>query len=231
VRPSPTLPPVAPPQSNLPLGLLIGGVAVGALIALLTSPAWVPIIAASLVGTEPKAAWYLSRASAFVAFALLWVSMVSGLIITNKMARVWPGVFTAFDLHQYTSLLGLGFATFHALVLLGDQYITYNLAQLLVPFASGDYRPLWVGLGQVALYISILVTFTFYIRKQIGNWAWHVIHLLSYAMFALALLHGMFSGTDSGNAWVSALYWAGGFSLLFLTIYRVLITRATAPAR
>jgi predicted ferric reductase len=145
------------------------------------------------------------------------------------MARVWPGVFTAFDLHQYTSLLGLGFATFHALILLAEHYIGYSLVQILVPFAGGDYRPLWVGLGQIALYLSILVTFTFYIRKQIGNRAWHLIHLLSYVLFALTLLHGIFSGTDSGNLWVTAFYWAAGFSLLFLTIYRMLIRRV-APA-
>ena len=75
------------------------------------------------------------------------------------------------------------------------------------------------------------MTFTFYIRKQLGNRTWRLIHLLSYLMFAMALLHGVFSGTDSGNLWVSALYWAGGLSLLFLTIYRMLIKRAPAPAQ
>jgi predicted ferric reductase len=226
--PPPTLAPVAPPQANLPLGLLVGAVGVGALIAVLTIPAWVPTLARSLVGAQPQAAWYLSRASAFVAFGLLWISMVSGLIITNKMARVWPGVFTAFDLHQYTSLLGLGFAAFHALVLLADHYIGFTLVQILVPFAGPDYRPLWVGLGQIAFYLSILVTFTFYIRKQIGNRLWHVIHLLSYLLFALALLHGVLSGTDSGNVWVNMGYWAGGVSLLVLTLYRLMIQRVTA---
>ncbi len=230
--PRPAITPVAPPPTNLPLSLLIGGVFVGGLLALISIPFWVPTLAGSLVGTEPKAAWYLSRASAFVAFGLIGISMASGLLITNKMARVWPGVFTTFDLHQYTSLLGLGFAAFHALILLADQYIGYNLLQVLVPFASTGYRQLWVGLGQTALYLSILVSFTFYIRKQIGNRAWQVIHLLSYLLFALTLLHGVLSGTDSGNMWVTMLYWGAGFSLLFLTIYRILIKRATpAPAR
>jgi len=226
--PPPTLPPVTPPRANLPLALLVGAAGVGALVAVVSIPAWVPTLAASLVGEQPHAAWYLSRASAFVAFALLWISMVSGLIIPNKMARVWPGVFTAFDLHQYTSLLGLGFAAFHALVLLADRYIGYTLVQILVPFGGADYRPLWVGLGQIALYLSILVTFTFYIRKQIGTRLWHLIHLLSYLLFALALLHGVFSGTDSGNLWVNMFYWAGGFSLLVLTLYRLLLPRRAA---
>ena len=37
-------------------------------------------------GVEPKAYWYLSRSSAIVAYILLWISMVLGLAITNKLA-------------------------------------------------------------------------------------------------------------------------------------------------
>jgi len=40
-----------------------------------------------------------------------------GVTMTNKMARIWPGGPTAFDAHQYTSLLGLTFALFHAIIL------------------------------------------------------------------------------------------------------------------
>src|SRR6478735_3221776 len=53
------------------------------------------------------------------------------------------------------------------------------------------YQPLWVALGQIGLYLCILVTFTFYIRRQLGNHLWHVIHFASYGMFAFALLHGL----------------------------------------
>jgi predicted ferric reductase len=221
----PPAPEVAPP-SALTLGLLAGAMLVGAAVALITIPVWIPLLAGSLAGAEPKASWYLSRASAFVAFGLLWISMASGLLITNKMARVWPGVFTAFDLHQFTSLLGLGFAVFHALVLLLDRYITYNLFQVLVPFAASGYRPLETALGQIALYLSVLVTVTFYVRKQIGNRAWHLIHFLSYGVFALALVHGLTSGTDSGNPWISGLYWVSGLSLLALTLHRFMRRQA-----
>ena len=44
----------------------------------------------------------------------------------------------------YTSL-ALAFALFHALILLGDRYIGYSPATLLLPFASHDYRPISVG--------------------------------------------------------------------------------------
>lgn len=215
-------PAVRKPSTSVPVWAVGAAVAVGTLLALVAIPAWVPVLGASMVGTEPQAYWYLSRASAFVAFALLWVSMASGLMITNKMARVWPGAFTAFDLHQFTSLLGLGFGLFHGIVLIGNAYIPYSLADVLVPFAGSAYRPLWTGIGQVGLYVSALVSFTFYIRKQLGNRLWRLVHYLSYAAFAMSLLHGLFSGTDSGNMWVAGVYWLAALSLGGLTLHRAM---------
>lgn len=174
-----------------------------------------------LFGTT-NVAWYLSRSSAMVAFVLLWASMALGVGISNKMARIWPGAFTAFDLHQYTGLLGSAFVGVHMLALLGDTYIGYNLVQILVPFASTAYEPLWVGIGQIALYVLIPVTLSFYARKRLGTRAWRTIHGLGYGFFALSLLHGLFSGTDSHNGWALAIYGFSTLSLVALTAYRLL---------
>lgn len=203
--------------------LLVLAFLVGVAAALITQPLWQPNLSASLLSVEPKAFWYLSRSSAFVAYGLLWLSMVMGLLMTNKLARSWPGVAAAFDLHQHVSLLGLLFAAFHALILLGDQYIGYTVPQLLVPFASTAYRPLFVGLGQVGIYVMALVSVTFYMRRWIGKHAWRVIHFLSFAVFLMVLAHGLLSGTDSTAGWVQAMYWVTGGSVLFLTVYRVLL--------
>lgn len=194
-------------------GLVAGGVA---LIV------WLPGLAASVVGAQPKVFWYLSRSSAVAAYGLLWLSMVFGLVLTNRLARLWPGGPTAFDLHQYTSLLGTGLALFHALILIGDGYLQYSLGQLLVPFASAPYRPLWVGLGQVAFYGLGLVSLSFYARQPLGKTTWRVIHAASFALFGLALLHGLLAGTDSGAGLMLLMYWVTGGSVLFLTLYRAL---------
>lgn len=212
---------VAPKQTGVPLWALGISAAAGTALAIIVIPIWVPILGASLVGTDAKAYWYLSRASGIAAFLLLWVSMASGLLISNKMARTWPGGFAAFDLHQFSSLLALGFTLFHAFILLGNHYIEYNLAQLLVPFAGSSYRPNWTGIGQVALYLSVLVSFTFYVRRQIGYRMWRLIHFLSYALFLMALVHGIYSGTDSSSVWVSWMYWLTGTSLIALNINRI----------
>jgi predicted ferric reductase len=151
--------------------------------------------------------------------------MAMGVMITNKLARIWPGGPFAFDLHEYATLLGLAFALFHALILMGDQYIHFNLMTVLVPFTSADYRPVWVGLGQLAFYTMAIVTLSFYVRKRITPRVWRQLHYLSFLTFLLALAHGIFGGTDSGSVWVRGLYWASGGVLLFLFVYRILASR------
>jgi predicted ferric reductase len=219
------------PAVALPgLVLILGGAVAGAALALLVLPLWVPALGGSLQGDAPRGYWYLARSSALVAYVLVWLSMLLGTSITSKLARVWPGGPTAFDLHQYTSLLGLGFALFHALILLGDHYIHYSIVQVLLPFAGDSYRPLAVGVGQVAIYLMAAVGLSFYVRRRIGTRTWRLIHFLSFAVYLMTLAHAVTAGTDSGALWTTVFYLGSGASLLGLIGYRVL-TRKAAPAR
>jgi len=204
---------------------------VGLLIAMLVLPKWLPNMATSLTGSDPKVYWYLSRGTAFVSLSILWISMALGLGMTNKLARTWPGAPAAFAIHEYVSLLGLAFAIFHGLVLLGDHYINFTIAQIFMPFATSNYRPLWVGIGQIGFYIWVIVALSFYIRQAIGQKTWRVIHYLSFAMYIMGLAHGLFSGTDSTTNWAYWYYWISGGSLLFLLIYRIVntITEKLSP--
>jgi predicted ferric reductase len=224
----------SPPDSaldNLPamplqsLVLVLVAVGAGVFAAVVALPTWLPGLSASLLDAEPKAYWYLSRSSALVAYGLLWLSMIFGLLMSSRTARAWPGGPAAFDLHQHASLLGLALALFHALILMGDRYIQADLRQVLVPFAYAGYEPLWVGLGQVGIYLMALIGLSFYIKGQIGRAAWRAIHFISFLMFGLALAHGIWSGSDSAQAWAQGLYWFTGGSVLFLTAYRALVAR------
>jgi len=201
--------------------LLALAMIIGLLLAALVLPNWLPNLGYSLNGDAPKAYWYLSRATAFASLSLLWLSMALGMGITNKMARTWPGAAAAFAIHEYVSLLGLGFAAFHALVILGDHYINFTLVQLLVPFSTVDYRPFWVGVGQIGFYVWLIVALTFYIRSLIGQKTWRALHYASFAMYLMGLLHGLFSGTDSSMPWATSYYWISGGILLFLFFGRV----------
>ncbi len=218
----PTDPDSMEPTVPLEMAILIlFGVAAGTLIATVALQTWWPSLTASLFGAQAQGYWDLARASGVVAYLLMWLSVALGLIITDRFARLWPGGPVAFDLHQFASLLGLAFALFHGLVLLGDQYIHYTLLQILVPFAT-SYRGFWVGLGQLALYALVPITFTFYFRRRIGAATWRAIHYGSFITFALITVHGLLSGSDTANPVVLAMYALTGVSVCFLTLYRML---------
>ena len=207
------------PGGSSPLPVLLS-ILVGILLSLMVVPGWLPGLVRSMQGDQPTAFWLLSRASALVSFGLLWLSMLFGLLITSKTARLWPGSPTAFDLHEHTSLLGLLFALLHALLLLGDQYIHFHPLQLALPFASTAYRTFAVGLGQLAFYAWVILVSSFYLRKKISQPAWRALHWTSFLAFILSLVHGITAGTDSSAALMMGFYWTASGSILFLFAYK-----------
>jgi predicted ferric reductase len=103
-------------------------------------------------------------------------------------------------------------------VLLFDKFLPFNILQILIPFID-SYRPLWVGLGIISFYILLLVTFTFYLRQQIGVKAFRSIHLFSLLGYLGTTLHGLFAGTDSALPMTKVLYVGTFLIVVFLTIY------------
>ncbi|MGD0173901.1 MAG: hypothetical protein ABSC61_05625 [Anaerolineales bacterium] len=205
------------------MALLLASVA-GAFAVVLLLPAAIPGLTGSLLGPEPKVYWYLARSSAWVAYLLLWLSMIFGLLITGKISRVWPGGPAAVDVHQFVSLLGIAFALFHGLILTGDRYIGFSVVQVLVPFSNPLYRPFWVGIGQIGFYTLVLVGLSYYVRRSLTPRVWRLIHYLSFLTFLLVLIHGITSGSDSAQPWAMLAYLITGGSVWFLTVYRVVST-------
>ena len=168
-----------------------------------------------------QALWYLTRAAGMLAYLLLWLSTAWGLAVTSKIFDPLLHRAFTYDMHQYLSLLAIGFTVLHVGVLLADRYLPFSAAQVLVPFIA-PYRPLWVGIGVIGLYLTLLVTVTFYIRRWIGQKTFRAIHLSSFIAYASVTLHGLFAGTDS-VLWAMQLIYAGTFLVIvFLTVYWVM---------
>jgi predicted ferric reductase len=164
------------------------------------------------------ATWYMTRAAGWVAYFLLWFSMVWGLAIPTKFFQRMLSPTFVVDFHEYISLLAIGFVAVHVGVLLIDQYLPFTLAQILVPFAA-TYKPFWVGLGIIGAYLSLLVTVTFYLRKRIGQKRFKAIHTLSIAGYLGVVLHAFFSGSDSSLMGVQLIYLSTFLVVVFLTAY------------
>jgi methionine sulfoxide reductase heme-binding subunit len=169
-----------------------------------------------------QALWYVTRAAGLVAYLLFWLSTVWGLAVSSKIFDPVLQRFFTHDMHQFISLLAIGFIILHVVVLLADRYMPFSVAQILVPFIA-PYRPVWVGLGVIGLYLTLLVSITFYIRQRIGYRTFHVIHLASFAAYILALVHGWMSGTDSTLGMTQAMYAVSALAVIFLLVYRILI--------
>lgn len=167
-----------------------------------------------------SAYWYMARAGGIVSYLLIWFSVVWGLVLSTKITgKLIPAPIT-YGLHEFLSILAVVFAVLHAVVLLGDEYIKFNVFHLAVPFIA-PYEPLWTGLGIIGLYLTAALTISFYFRKQIGQKTWRTLHYLTFVAFVLAAVHGMMAGSDSGLIMTTLLYWGTGFSVVFLVYYRL----------
>ena len=164
--------------------------------------------------------WYLSRAAGFTAYLALFASMALGMMITTRAAARSGRQQLVFDMHRFTAILALALSLFHVYVLLGDQYLSFSVWQLSVPFAS-PYRTLASTLGVISLYAMVIVVASFYVRKYIGQRAWRVIHFITFAMYAGVTLHGMTAGTDTVQTWAKLIYVSTGVAVLALLAYRI----------
>ena len=201
---------------------LIASVMVGSLI--LGSPTGSAIISTlkSLFVTDSvQTMWYITRSAGITAYILLWLSTAWGLAVSSKILDPILHRSFTYDFHQYISLLSIGFIFLHVIVLMLDRYLPFSLVQILVPFTS-SYRSVWVGIGIIGFYLTLLVTVTFYMRSMIGMKAFRAIHVLSLVAYLGATIHGFFAGTDTPLVSMVGLYAITFLVIVFLLAYWVI---------
>jgi sulfoxide reductase heme-binding subunit YedZ len=169
---------------------------------------------------ETSAYWYMSRAAGLLGYLLLWAASAWGLVVSTKVAKGLIAAPLATGLHEFLSLGALVFSAFHALILLGDGYIDFNLVDVIYPFAA-SYRTGWVGLGQLGFYLITALIISFYVRKIIRPKTWRSLHYLTFLAYAMVVVHSLTTGTDAGELAVQAMYLGTGGTVVFLIYYRL----------
>ncbi len=169
-----------------------------------------------------QAMWFITRSAGIVAYLVLWLSVAWGLAVSSRILDTLLHRSFTYEFHQFLSLLAIGFIALHIIVLYFDRYLPYSISQLLVPFLS-PYRPVWVGIGVIALYLTLLVTVTFYLRSRIGMKAFRSIHVLSLVAYLATAVHGLMSGTDSSLPAVAFMYVATFLVTVFLLSYWAIV--------
>jgi sulfoxide reductase heme-binding subunit YedZ len=151
-----------------------------------------------------QALWALGRGTGVVALVMFTLAMVIG--IAARSGRPLPGLgrFGTSDLHRTAALTGTGLIAVHVTSLLADPYAQLKLVDLVVPFLA-TYRPLWLGLGTLAVDTLVVVTVVSLLRQRLGPRTFRIVHWATYALWPVALLHALGSGTDAGSVWFRAL--------------------------
>ena len=103
--------------------------------------------------------------------------------------------FVVAGLHRNVSLLVVVFVGVHIATAVLDPYAGIRLIDAVVPFAS-SYRPVWVGLGALAVDLLAAVIVTSLVRVRLGLRAWRAVHWAVYVIWPVAVVHALGSGSD-----------------------------------
>ena len=164
--------------------------------------------------------WVATRIVGFLGYFAIAGSVIYGLLLSTKVLDAIAHRPVSYALHKDLAAIGLGLSAVHAALLTLDSTVPFSLGEVVVPFAA-PYRPLWVGVGQVGLYLLGIVYASFSVRRRIGQRTWRALHYLTFLAFAGATAHGILAGTDTATPWAWWSYVAASMVVIFLTAYRV----------
>ena len=177
-------------------------------------------------GFDEQIWWLVARAGGVVALILVAASVLWGLLLSSKYLDGGPKPKGLLHLHRYLGGLSVLFTGIHVLGLYLDSYIQFTVAELLVPFVS-TWRPGAVAAGVVSFWFLIAVQGTSMMMRHLPRRFWKWIHLTSYLLLPLGVLHGIMAGTDASETW----YRLGSGALIGLLTWLTAWRAWRVPAR
>jgi sulfoxide reductase heme-binding subunit YedZ len=165
--------------------------------------------------------WNALRAAGIGTYLMLWATVCWGLVGTAAVGGKRISRATAVTMHQFLATTAFVLLGLHIGLLLVDSFVPFGPLDVAVPLHS-SYERIPVALGIGATYLFALVLLSSWIRKRIGTKLWRTLHLLAVPSFALALVHGVFAGTDTARPWMWWGYVATGGIALFLMLVRTM---------
>jgi DMSO/TMAO reductase YedYZ heme-binding membrane subunit len=143
--------------------------------------------------------WYLNRSTGLVLLLLLTITTVLGVLSTGQGGRIVPR-FVGQALHRNLALWSVVLLALHVTTAVVDTYVDIRWWQAVVPWAGSTYLPLWLGFGTLSLDLLVLVVVTSLARARLRHRSWRLVHLLAYAAWGVAVVHGLGIGTDLRQA-------------------------------
>jgi sulfoxide reductase heme-binding subunit YedZ len=184
---------------------------------------------AEILGLDGPLLWYLNRSTGVVTIVLLTLTTVLGVLAIGgrPAGRVPRFVTQAF--HRNVALLSVLLLIIHLVTAVLDTFVEIRWWEMFIPFV-GSYEPLWVGFGALATDLMIVVVLTSLVRTRMQHNLWRGIHISAYALWGLAIGHGIGVGTDmTENMWLLTVACAIAVPLAAtLRLGRLIIDRSSA---
>ncbi len=182
------------------------------------------------MGVWQSITWDIARAGGFTAYILLTLSVAIGLALTLQWQSPgkWPRLLNS-ELHNFTTLLALIFTGIHVLAVWIDPFTSFGWNEVLIPFVS-HYRPLWMALGIVGLYLGLAIGLSTWLRPLIGYAWWRRLHVLTLLLYALVTVHGIATGSDT-QTWWGVLIYVSSVALIGGLLLSRLLTPVNARSR
>jgi DMSO/TMAO reductase YedYZ heme-binding membrane subunit len=175
----------------------------------------------------PQAWCWFTRATGIVAWIVITLAMVWGLVFSMKSVRRRGVPAWIADLHRHLGGLALVFTALHLASLVADNFVHFGARELLVPMAS-PWKPGPVAWGIVAFYVLCIVQITSWCMRFLPRRIWHRLHLMSFVLYVTVTVHGITAGTDRVNRLVQA---AGLIGLTWVVSMASLRVLARDPNR
>ena len=165
--------------------------------------------------------WFMSRASGIVAWVILAITCLWGVLLITRMLKPADRPAWLLDLHRWLGALSIITTGVHLGTLVADNYVHFGWKEILVPQGS-PWKTGPVTWGVIAFYLIVVIQLSSLMMRRLPRKLWHGIHLLSYVAFVMATVHGALAGTDRGNT-VYVLVVGGLSSVVLLsTVARIL---------
>lgn len=202
-------------------------VSAGAMVTLVGLMAYTHNPTTSHARLDPTRWWYLARASGLVAWVLLTVSVVAGLLMSAKLTQGKTRRCTQ-GFHISVGAFAVIFTTIHLICVFNTAQLQVGVVQLLIPFAKRD-NPAAQAAGVIAFYLLATVVLTSWVRVALPWRWWRRMHLMSVPLWVLSTVHTALAGTDLTDP---VTYW-GGVTVTGmaggLVVFRLISTKRADP--
>lgn len=184
-----------------------------------------------LAAAVPSPLWYATRGAGMATLVLLTASLVLGIATSSRWGSARTPRFVVASWHRSLSLLALALLLVHIVSTVLDPFAQISPRDAVVPFGA-SYRPVWLGLGVLAAELLVLVALTSLVRARIGPRLWRALHWLAYAVWPVAVVHGLGTGSDAQMSWMIGLTCACVTAVVLALVWRLAAGRwRTLPLR